>query len=293
MFIFLLSADTSRAAKVSSITYPPQVRMEMLVADMQGKVVFQKAAWFGKPTFLQVNQWPGVSCDRAKNVLRIEWIGMGLKGGLPLKNIPLTLEVLRAPLCSLKGTLDLTELYHLQELTVPRNMFHGEICLTELPDSLRALNLSRNHLSGSLDFSQMPPRMLVLNLLDNTFTGSINITALPACLDSFIVSQNVLSGTLNFGSFPEKLRVFDVKWNKFSGVVHIPRFPPMMQNCILQENSFENEAVLGALNETLLEVNFVKSGVGVVVDSDGNVFDDDRLIFSKRSSALDGFVGNQ
>ena len=291
MFVFTMCADHSKASKVSSMNYPQQMLMEMLIAHVRDQSDFRTSGWFGRSGFLGITKWPGVTCDRAKNVLRIEWSHKNIGGHLKLAHLPSTLEVLRAIHCAFIGTLDLGNLHSVQELSVPHNSFTGEICLIDLPQSLRTLNVQGNMLSGSLDFTQLPPRLRVLSFSNNKFSGSVNITKLPQELEGLHMAHNDLFGTLSFEHVPDTLRIFDAQFNHFEGTVFMPYISPLMQKCMLGSNNFASEAVLGDLPEELYMVDLKNSGVTLVNDVYGVEITDPRLIFEKRATAPEAFDG--
>ena len=195
----LLTADTTRAAKVSLLNFPQQALLEMLIDDLEPKSLFQKWSLpWQDPEFQEITEWSGVTCMSTGEVHAIDWTLRKLTGRLALKYLPRTVENFIVCRNKISGSVGMKDLpASLRTLQMQENELSGSIDLTVLPNALSTLILSNNLLSGTLDFTQLPASMRMIYLDHNKFSGKINLQRLPQLLTDLSASYNEISGEVN------------------------------------------------------------------------------------------------
>ena len=78
-------------------------------------------------------------------------------------------------------------------LFICHNKITGEIDLTQLPEGMKSLSLSKNQLTGAIDLTQLPDVMEYLSLENNTFTGSLLIRNLPQWIKVIGLQRNTFN----------------------------------------------------------------------------------------------------
>ena len=78
-------------------------------------------------------------------------------------------------------------------LNLRQNQFTGTIDLTQLPQSMKELDVGYNQISGSLHLNQLPEAMYEIKLRKNSFTGSLVAANLPPRLKLLDVRHNLFN----------------------------------------------------------------------------------------------------
>ena len=155
--------------------------MEMLIEDFDDESKSKYKDNDGM--YLDVCEWLGVRCDADGRVVQILINSKNVTGSLELRYVPPKVKVL-FPIClvasRLTGSADLTQLPEgMQNLSLSKNRFTGEIDLTQLPEGMYMMYLNNNQLTGEIDLTQLPEGMYSMYLNNNQLTGEIDLAHLP------------------------------------------------------------------------------------------------------------------
>ena len=239
--VSLLCADIG-LGKMDPSMLSDQARMELFVENISDAF---RAYFQMNGTFLDMCEWPGMSCDEEGNITGVSLLGAdggtvcldyfpekvdrlsicshySLAGTLNTANLPSRLEFCDIAANNFDGTVDMTKLPKpLFSLSIAQNKFSGECNLTALPAGLDTLNASENCFSGSLRLDALPEGMNTLDVSRNCFSGSVSLDNLPESLEELQICMNELSGSLALVK-PGSLYVFTAHSNRFSGKATIP-----------------------------------------------------------------------
>ena len=159
---------------------------------------------------------------------------------------------------NLKGTVVFAHMTRLSSLSCPKNLLTGSLSLRELPDTLRAIDLSENKLSGSLELTSLPECITDVKLFGNEFSGTIDLGHLPKSLWTLHLHDNHLSGAFSLEGLP-----------KGHGLFMLSR-KPIVYSFNLSGNRFVMETlVVPADRSRLPRIDLRGNAVGKVIDTNG------------------------
>ena len=247
--LFIASSDTS-LGRFNPSMLTDQARMEMLVASLeemnddsfdQDPLTFTTA----DGDYLDVCNWPGVECDHAGIVTKINWwadnwacgsvtldylpeqlqyfnVSRGIfdeskvSGTVQTSMLPRSLECFLVNSQELFGTLDFGGLpLPMATFEGYYNKFEGKIELERLPPKIDGIDLSGNKLCGTLCLTKLPASLRRLILDSNSFTGEIQLDSLPIGIEELDLSCNSLTGCPSVKNLPNSLTEFDLGNNDF------------------------------------------------------------------------------
>ena len=229
----------TRGKKVSGLVLPPLFLLQKLLSNVTGK----PPEWDLEE---EVCEWGGLTCDEEKQVIRISWEGMKLKGTLSWKNLPPTLTVLQLGIYNfgneLTGSVETSLLpVDLQMLRIDSNLFFGHLSLAELPPALLHLSVSFNQFSHNLDTSRLPLSLRRLRLSHNAFHGPLCLSSLPPGLKLLQATNNHFAGELMLGSLPPRLGILHLQFNSFVGHLDITQLPNSLRELFVHNNRLEGK----------------------------------------------------
>ena len=144
----LLFADDPSSGKVHPFLLSDQTKMELFWQTIKNND--------GRNYYDNCCQWFGVQCDAEENVTSIRWGSMGQKqnsgfdGTVDTRLIPSKTTRFDVNSNRLHGSLNLESLPgEIESVDFGRNVFSGEIRLTNLAATLRFLWLCQNKLDGT------------------------------------------------------------------------------------------------------------------------------------------------
>ena len=220
--------------------------------------------------YLDVCDWPYITCDDAERVIKIEISSQNTGGSLELCYVPPKVKLLRITpwgKTELKGSLDLTRLPDgMEALSLHGNQLTEEIDLTRLPEGMLSLFLNENQLTGEVDLTQLPSRMECLAINTNQLTGEIDLTQLPDGMERLYLQKNQFSGKVDLTYLPGKMTLLSLENNHLSGFFVIKTLANgMVINA--QQNLFNDIAVVDSKVRAIIKLR--GSGVTSVVDENG------------------------
>jgi len=177
----------SLPAKISSILFPPEHELSRLLKDAENLHV----SW---TTNTSLEHWHGIDCDKERNIKRIHWPGLGLRGVLHWEHLPT----------------------HLWYFNIADNNLFGEVPFDCLPATLESLYLYMNQFYGSsLKLSSLPQDLEELSLAANCFEGLVDFDLLPISLRLLHLQHNPkLEGT--FDAVEWRDLIYDFRATKIS-----------------------------------------------------------------------------
>ena len=176
-------------SKVSSLVLPEEEMMRRFVEHIE----HPPAPW---KQFASPCNWKGVKCDAEKRITAIHWNYNRISGSLAWAYLPHDVQTMEARcpaglITKLSGKLLSTDLHKpLSTLLLTAQNHTGELDLTQLPESMRYLDVGFNELAGPCDLTQLPQILEKLNLITNAFEGEIRLDMPPPNLRELFLSRN-------------------------------------------------------------------------------------------------------
>ena len=225
----LTTADTGR---FDFTNVPDQVRMEMLVAQMDGSELFKD----DNGNFIDVCEWKGVECGEGEDVGIIHW---GAESVITMRDANSTPGSEETAWISPGGSIELDWIPPgVEEFCAVGQMLHGTLRTDRLPRVLLKLSLSGNELTGRFETSSLPEEIFFVDVSVNAMEGSIALHTLPATLVYFSVAENKFSGSIEWMGLPTSLRYLYLHSNAFLGSIDFRGLPKEMKELEMQNNAF-------------------------------------------------------
>ena len=249
----LISAD-AHLGRVDISSLSDQILMEMLFSGSTEKKHNRLLDKDG--VFLDVCEWPGVTCNTDEQVVNVCKNGFRiLEGSVELAYIPPNVTIFTMYYLRLSGTLD----------------------TSALPQNMEIFSIRNNDFHGTVEMTQLPAMMKQFVIRSNKFTGSINLEALPNALTHLFLDENKFAGKVSLHCLPPKLEHLDISHNALSGDFYLDNVPEPLEYLYAASNAFNAVATapLGYTNITLR-----KSTVSDVADNSGSEIVEDRKTVS-------------
>ena len=222
--------------KVTSMLLPQEDRLERFISNL----TIRDKSWrttkknaFGRVKRLSVCKWRGVTCDASQQATKIIWTWMKLQGTLQWDYLPESVFRFDSSFCRLTGP----------------------VFLVALPPRLTYFNLERNIFIGELNLSDLPRILCTLWLNDNKFDGSVDLTLLPCGLEYLYLRNNQLSGAVDLSHLPTNLRNLDLSSNRFTGPLSLQHLPALLTSLECQQNSLSGLVLFDCLSENLRKLS--------------------------------------
>ena len=217
----LISAD-AHLGRVDISSLSDQILMEMLVSSSTEE---KRSRLLDKDgVFLDVCEWPGVTCNADEQVVGVCKDGFRmLEGSVELAYIPPKVTIFGMYQSRLSGTLDTSALPHNMEMfSIRNNEFYGTVDMTQLPVTMQEFVIRSNKFTGSMNLEALPNALTQLFLDRNKFTGKVSLHYLPPKLEHLDISHNALSGDFYLDNVPETLENLYAVSNAFHAVATAP-----------------------------------------------------------------------
>ena len=264
----LLSTADPALGKFDLDSLSEQTRMELLVESLALR--WKEQRYDANDIFREVCEWVGVRCtaeDKVFSVLLDDSDG----GTIDFLYLPRQMNDFTLGRCAFEGNLDIRDLpASLKILYIPKNKISGEIDLSALPGEMTNFQCSDNLLTGSCDLEHIPQTLRVLDLAENRLSGSIVLKKLPPRMSEINLEGNQLLGTLDLEHLPRDIFRLNLSSNLFEGQVTIKKYPMLLEFLLLAGNRLSGTAVLASgisTHDCLIE--FFNNSIEAVVDEEG------------------------
>ena len=203
--IFAHTADTS-VGRFDPTMLNDQSRMEMLVTpieDDRAILVDDVYLEFKNNTddFLDIQKWPGVTCNEGGDVVSIDWSLENWACG------EVSFDLLPENLVFFDSTKGLFNEW----------VIRGTISTELLPRVLETFIMNGHAIGGTIDLTQLPPAMKTFKAFGNVLEGTINLESLPSTMQKLDLSHNKLCGSPSLTKVPASVKRLLLDRNYFEG----------------------------------------------------------------------------
>ena len=221
MALFIKAIEVDAQRRLQGSKYIDQTRMEQLFQTFPEATQKKLKDRSGK--FLDVCEWPNITCDNAKRVTEIAELD-GSAGSINCAHIPPKVMKFRMVLAGLSGSLNTSEFSDsLKEFVINDNGFGGTVNLRTLPREIEHLSLNANKFHGSADLRTLPRSLEFLDIGDNRFSGTLCLTELPPRMEVLVVFYNDFTGNFRLKNAPATLTEINAERNNFDAVAIVPQ----------------------------------------------------------------------
>ena len=233
MLRFVSCADCS-TGRIDPSMLSAQAAMEVLVSNFTSDC--QRQFYSKDGNLKDICSWTGVDCDEDDAVRNIFWG--------------------QSRLVPISGTFDTQFLPStLQKLYLSGADLKAPIVMTNLPEGMTYILLSKIPLSASIDLSALPRRLKDFVMMNCEFFGELDIEALPPPIERFDIADTPLTGSIDLTKMPKCVTKFSVYHCELVGTLDLTHLHAPLKFFILGKNFFEGEVCLTSLPDTLFVLN--------------------------------------
>ena len=186
--------------------------------------------------------WRGITCDSNRQVVRLLWDNLELRGNLTFGLLPVTLRSLRVSENGCAGSVaEHNWPPNLELVKMGRNQFSGDVPWELFPKGTEHIDFHNNRFEGPLQAEKLPQTLVTLNVAYNKFQGHLDLTSLPRSLRILDLENNQFTGKIALHTLPNGMRRLFLNGNHLEGSVAIGVLPKGMQQISLASNSFKGE----------------------------------------------------